>query len=174
MKILILIFFSFTLMNANNIKIPASFSAKFTQKVTTDKKKVIKYSGNILLNNGGKMKWSYRQPTKKEVCSSKNIFMVVDHDLEQVSFYKVDKALNLSHILKSAKLYKGRLYTARFGDSTYTFSLDKKGQISQLAFKDSLDNVVNIHFLDMKYSNKINSSKNMKCPYPKAYDLIGK
>ena len=170
----VLFLLSLSIAQAAKVKLPVSFRADFTQKITSVKKKTINYSGRVLLNSSGRLKWIYKKPTQKEVCSDKKIFIVVDHDLEQVSFYKIDKALNLASIIKNARHYKGRLYTAKFADVTYTFSIDKKGRIDQLAYKDDLDNIVNIHFLNIKYSNKPNPISKMQCPYPIDYDIIGR
>ena len=160
-------------VTAGKIEIPVSFSAHFTQKITTPKKKVIKYSGTLLLNNAGALKWHYQKPTKKEVCSSGKNFMIVDHDLEQVSFYELRQALDLTSILKKARHHKDNLYVATYEKVLYTFSLDKRGRIDQIAYKDTLDNVVNIHFKQMRYSNKPNPPKVMRCSQPADYDIIG-
>jgi len=155
-----------------DIKIPTSFASSFTQKITSSKNRVIKYRGKILLNNTGELKWSYKKPTKKEVCSNGQDFTIVDHDLEQASFHLLNKALDLTEVLKKAKHYKGNLYVATYQDRNYTFSIDRSGKIDQIAYNDELDNVVNIHFQNMSYSNKPNSKKSMRCPYPDSYDII--
>jgi len=157
---------------AGELKMPVSFSAHFTQKVTSPKKKVIKYSGKILLNRSGDLKWSYSKPAKKEVCSEAKHYTIVDHDLEQVSFYELRQALDLTSLLGKARHHKGNLYVATYQNVLYTFSLDKKGRLDQIAYKDANDNVVNIHFQRMRYKNKPNSHRSMQCPYPKSYDII--
>lgn len=172
MKILIILLMSVATVLATDIDIPTSFSANFTQKITSQKGKIINYSGKMLLNNTGELKWSYKNPTKKEVCSNGNDFTIVDHDLEQVSFYLLNKALDLIEILKNAKHYKGNLYIANYQDRNYTFSLDKTGKIDQIAYKDELDNIVNIHFQNMVYKDTLNSDKLMTCPYPDSFDII--
>ncbi len=174
MRYLFIFLFFLSNVMANSVKIPVSLSANFTQKITDPKGKTILYKGKVQLNIEGDLKWSYKSPTKKEVCSNKKIFIVVDHDLEQVSFYKIDKTPNLASILKNARHYKGRLYTARFGEAIYTFSIDSKGYIDQLAYKDDLDNVVNIHFLNIKYAHKKIPTAQLQCPYPFDYDIVGK
>jgi len=157
---------------AGGVQVPVAFSADFTQKITSPKKKVIRYSGAILLNSSGALKWSYKKPTRKEVCSNAKQFTIVDHDLEQVSFHNLKQALNLASILKKARHHKDNLYVATYQDVLYTFALDKKGQITQIAYKDTLDNVVNIHFQHMRYKNKPNLKRTMQCPYPQSYDII--
>ena len=172
MKTVMSLLFVLSSFLAAEIKIPVSFSSNFTQKITSSKKKIIKYSGSILLNNGGALKWSYKKPTKKEVCGAGQEVIVVDHDLEQVFFHKLSKSLDLTQVLRGASHYKGNLYVATYQDRQYTFSLDKKGRLDQIAFRDELDNVVNIHFQKMRYKKKPNSSKKMQCPYSQSYDII--
>ncbi len=79
--------------------------ASFLQKVTNQQKKVIKYSGNLVIWKN-RIKWSYLKPSKKEVCSDGEKLVVVDHELEQVGFYKINKSFNLQKIIKNAKHYK--------------------------------------------------------------------
>jgi len=172
MKIIISICLLSIASMAGQIKVPTSFSAHFTQKITNPNKKVIKYSGTILLNSEGSLKWSYQKPTKKEVCSNGKAFTIVDHDLEQVSFHKLNRALDLTAILRQAKHHKNNLYVATYQNVLYTFSLDKRGHIDQIAYKDTLDNVVNIRFQKMHYRDKPNPQTKMRCPYPQAYDII--
>lgn len=172
MKIRALIISTTLLVTASGVKIPKSFSANFTQKVTSQKKKVIKYSGTIALNSDGGLKWSYKKPSKKEVCSDGKLLIVVDHALEQISHYKVKNTLDLVSILKNAKHHKENIYVATYEKVLYTFAIDKQGRISQIAYKDNLDATVNVHFQKMRYSNKPQPSKKITCQYPKAYDII--
>ncbi len=172
LKYLATVIFFATFALSGEIKIPVGFSAEFTQKITTPKKKIIKYSGTVLLDGSGRLKWSYRKPTKKEVCSDGRSFTVVDHDLEQVSFHRLQRALDLPTILKKARHHKDNLYVAKYEDVLYTFSLDPKGRIDQIAYKDNLDNVVNIHFNNMRYKKSPIPKNRMRCPYPGSYDII--
>ena len=155
------------------ISLPAGIRAHFLQKVTNPRKKVIQYSGTVLMDRSNRFKWSYVKPTKKEVCSDGKRVTVVDHDLEQVSFYRMDKGFDLGAVLKRAKHYKGRLYTARYQGRTYTLELDGKGRVDQIAYRDDMDNVVNIRLSQIRSLSKAPSLREMSCPYPKAYDVIG-
>jgi outer membrane lipoprotein carrier protein len=147
--------------------------ADFLQKITNPKKKVIQYSGHLLMDNGSRFKWSYLRPTRKEVCSNGKRVVVVDHDLEQVSFYRLDKGFDLGEVLKRAHHYKGRLYTAKYQGRTYTLEVDDRGRIDQIAYRDDMDNIVNIHLKKIKTFSKAPSPASMRCPIPKNYDRIG-
>ena len=163
----------FTILGAGEIRLPVSFSAEFVQKVTNPKKKVLLYKGTVLMNGPDTLKWSYTEPVKKEVCSDRKRVTVVDHDLEQVSFYRMDKGINLAEVLENARHHKDNLYIAQYREKNYTIALDQEGMVEQISYRDDLDNVVNIHFYKMKYgSSPIRRSK-LLCPYPKSYDIIG-
>jgi len=157
---------------SSNIELPVAFKANFIQQVKNPKGKVIKYRGNIVFNSPSETKWVYKSPTKKEVCSSGKQLVVIDHDLEQVSYYSINKGFNLSKVLASARHYKNNIYTTKFKGKLYTIVLDKKGKIQQIAYKDNLDNTVNIIFTRMKYLNKLLPGYKFVCARPKNYDTI--
>jgi len=173
--LLILTFFSMLLSgeSARGIVLPAGMEAVFLQKVTNARKKVIRYSGKVWMDSGARFKWSYLKPTRKEVCSDGKRVVVVDHDLEQVSFYRMDKGFDLGAVLKRARPYKGNLYTARYQGRTYTLEVDGRGLIDQIAYRDDMDNVVNIRLEKIKTFSRPPAAKKMRCPYPKTYDVIG-
>jgi outer membrane lipoprotein carrier protein len=157
---------------AGGITLPVGMEAQFVQKVTNPQKRVIQYSGKVLMDSGNRFKWSYVRPTRKEVCSDGRQVIVVDHDLEQVSFYRMEKGFDLGAVLKRARHYKDNLYTATYQGRTYTLAVDGKGRIEQIAYRDDMDNVVNIHLKKIKSLSRPPSSKRMRCPYPKDYDVI--
>jgi len=145
---------------SNNIILPISFTSNFQQTITNDKKKKIIYYGNISYSKGNIVKWNYKKPTQKEVCSNNRDLIVIDHDLEQISRYKLSKAINLSQIIKNAKFRRKQVYIAKYDDISYTIQVDKKGQLARIAYYDELDNTVLIIFNKMRYGNKsINKRK---------------
>ena len=157
---------------ANGISVPTAFKANFTQIVKNPKGKVIKYRGKIVFNSPSETKWIYTSPTKKEVCSSGTQLVVIDHDLEQVSYFNIDKGLNLSRVLRSARLHKGRTYVAKFKGKYYTVVLTPSRKIEQIAYNDNLDNQVNIIFTNTKYFDKLLPARKFICARPKGYDAV--
>ncbi|WP_292655724.1 LolA-like outer membrane lipoprotein chaperone [Nitratifractor sp.] len=158
---------------ARGITLSPGMEAQFVQKITNPKKKVIRYEGRVLMDNGSRFKWSYVKPTEKEVCSDGKRVVVVDHDLEQVSYYRMDRGFDLGAVLKKAKHYKDNLYTARYRGRTYTIAVDAKGRVEQIAYRDDMDNVVNIHLYKLKTFSRPPAASAFRCPYPKSYDIIG-
>ncbi len=157
---------------AKGIDVPVSFNGTFTQQVKNPKGKVIKYRGKVFFNAPSETKWIYQYPTKKEVCSSGNKLVVIDHDLEQVNYYKINKGFNLSKVLKRARHYKGRTYTTTFSNTLYTIILRNNGSIEQIVYKDNLDNIVNIIFDTIHYRNTPLNANKFICARPRGYDTV--
>lgn len=156
----------------SDIKLPENFSADFTQMITNTKKKVIHYSGTVRFTDAKLFKWSYLEPTKKEVCTDGKELIVVDHDLEQVSAYYISKSLDIAKVLGKAKLYSKNICVAAFDGTKYTIQLDSAQKLQSITYFDELDNKVQIVFKDMHYGKGNLPSKEMNCNYPVDYDVI--
>ena len=155
-----------------NIELPENFQADFTQKITNTKGKVIHYSGKVRFSNEKLFKWSYTEPTKKEVCTNGLELLVVDHDLEQVSAYLIAKGIDIAKVLNKAKVYSKNIYVADYENKKYTIQVDSKQKLHSIAYFDDLDNKVQIVFKHMKYGKGNLPTQSMKCNYPKNYDMI--
>jgi outer membrane lipoprotein carrier protein len=155
-----------------NIELPDNFQADFTQKITNTKQKVITYSGKVRFSDMTLFKWSYEEPTKKEVCTNGLELLVVDHDLEQVSAYLISQGIDIAKILKKAILHSDNIYVAEYENKKYTIQVDRKGKLHSIAYYDDLDNKVQIVFKHMKYGKGNLPTQSMKCNYPKNYDMI--
>ena len=155
-----------------SIELPENFQADFIQKITNTKQKVITYSGKVRFSNETLFKWSYKEPTKKEVCTDGLELLVVDHDLEQVSAYRITQGIDIAKILKNAKPHSANIYVAEYENKQYTIQVDKKQKLHSIAYYDDLDNKVQIVFKQMKYGKGNLPKKSMKCNYPKNYDMI--
>ena len=174
MRLILLILTTSIVAFSASIALPENFQAKFTQKITNPKKKVINYRGKVSFSNKSLFKWEYTKPTKKEVCTDGYELVVVDHDLEQVSNYRIEKGFDLSAILKAAKAVKDRktVYLAKYEGKNYTIQTDRKGRLSRVVYFDDLENTVLIIFTKMKYGKGKLKARKMKCNYPKSYDII--
>lgn len=171
MRLLSLLLLASSVLSAN-IKLPENFQADFIQKITNTKQKVITYSGEVRFSNGSLFKWSYKEPTKKEVCTDGQELLVVDHDLEQVSAYLVSNGIDIAKILQKAKPYRENVYVAEYDGKQYTIQVDTQQKLHSIAYYDDLDNKVQIIFRHMKYGKGNLPSQSMKCNYPNSYDRI--
>ncbi len=169
--ILFLSIFTIAIMEAK-IVIPPSFYATFVQKVTSPHKKQVKYTGEAYINRSREFRWIYKTPTKREICGDGSKVRVVDHDLEQVSIYQVGSLLDLMQLLKRAKPYRDDIYLTKYHGVRYTLKINKRGQIEQIAYKDKMDNVINIHFYKIKYNKTPFAVSKLRCLVPKSYDVI--
>jgi outer membrane lipoprotein carrier protein len=156
----------------SEIKLADNFSSNFIQIVTNSKNKKISYSGKVWLSQAKYLKWQYSEPTKKEVCSDGKTLLVVDHDLEQVSAYRMNHSLDIAKILRSATHHKDAIYVAIYEEKRYTIALDEKQRLQSIAYFDNLDNKVQIVFENMTYSDVEFNQKMMQCDYPNQYDVI--
>jgi len=159
-------------VNAGNIELPASFKAQFEQTVTNAEGKQIHYSGEVLFSDKKHLKWLYKTPSQKEVCTNGDEILVVDHDLEQVSAYRIDEGLDLSKILAKAQPYKEHIFVTRYQGKLYTIQLDEKQRLQSVAFYDDMDNKVQILFTQMQYRHTVYPKSQMQCNYPSMYDVI--
>jgi outer membrane lipoprotein carrier protein len=171
MKLLALLLLASSLLSAN-IKLPENFQAGFIQKITNTKAKVITYSGKVRFSNERLFKWSYTEPTQKEVCTDGFEVLVVDHDLEQVSAYVITKGIDIAKILDKAVHHSENIYVAEYENKKYTIQLDKQQRLQSIAYYDDLDNKVQILFNHMKYGKGDLPIESMKCNYPANYDMI--
>ena len=157
---------------AAGITLPEHFTARFSQTVTNPQKKVIHYSGKVLFSDKSHLKWIYLEPTRKEVCTDGKEVLVVDHDLEQTSAYRIEKGFDLAHIIAQAKPYKPHIYVTKYAGRQYTLKVDAKGRLQSVAYYDDLDNKVQILFTHMQYGKGSLPAAKMRCDYPADYDMI--
>lgn len=171
MRLLSLLLLASSMLFAN-IELPENFQADFTQNITNTKANVIHYSGKVRFSNENLFKWSYAEPTKKEVCTNGLELLVVDHDLEQVSVYLIEKGMDIAKILKKAIPHNKNVYVAEYENKKYTIQVDEKQKLHSIAYFDDLDNKVQIVFSHMKYAKGNLPASTMKCDYPNSYDRI--
>jgi len=159
-------------MSRADVTVPVSFAADFVLKVTSAHQKSIKYKGKVQLNRSREFRWVYTTPSKREICGDGSKVRVIDHQLEQVTIYNVGSLLDMMQLLKRAKHYKGDLYVSKYHGVEYTLLINSSDQIEQIAYKDKLDNVVNIHFYKIKYGKRPFSVSKLRCHIPSSYDII--
>jgi len=151
---------------------PTAFESQFVQEIVSSSKKKITYTGKVQYSKNSLLKWQYTSPTKKEVCTDGKDLVIVDHDLEQISLYTINKGFNLPAVLASAKKQTNGNFVAVYQKKSYYISLDVKGELASISYNDDLDNQVSIRFNGMRYVNTPFSNSTMKCLFPQTYDII--
>ena len=171
MKFFLFVLVALTMLVAKGIVLPKHFTADFSQMVTNPKNKVLNYHGKIYFLAPSVLKWQYKNPTQKDVCVDGHNMILVDYDLEQVSYMMIEEEFDFVKILKHAKLHHGKVYVSTYKEQKYTIQLDEKKQLQSLAYFDNLDNKVQILFSHIDNKNTL-SKADISCVVPKDFDII--
>ena len=146
MKILTLIIlntlFIFSMDLLKNIN---SLKMNFKQAITYDSGKVTNYSGIIHIKKPYYIKWEYTYPIKRNIYIMKNNIVLDEPELEQVSYIKIKKNLELFKIFRKTKKIAKNTYLANIQDKQYKI-IYKNKIINKIIFKDELENNVNMVF----------------------------
>lgn len=145
-----------------------TFSSDFTQ-IVKSKNSTLSYSGHFILDKN-QAYWSYELPSKKEIYINKNQITLVEHDLEQVVFSKLDNIPNLSEIFKKASPKSKDEFIAKYENINYTIKL-YENTIQSIAYKDEFENDVVIK-LDNQVKNPKIDPKIFKAHIPQNYDIV--
>ncbi len=164
------IFFLIFLLSVNLLafnKDFKTFKSDFTQLVESINSS-IKYQGSFVLTPS-KAFWLYENPSKKQIYINEKEVVIVEEDLEQVIYTRLEKLPNLSLIFQNAKkkddgyetLYEGVLYKIRLKDD----------EISEVSYKDDFDNIVTISLHNQQRDTKIDEDI-FKPKIPSSYDIL--
>lgn len=161
-----------TIFVYSSLSMPTNFKTNFVQTITNGDGKVLTYEGNITFRSSKLFKWNYTQPTRKDVCTDGWELMIVDHDLEQVSLYFMNRGLNLAKVVSNATKNGRNSFIATYNEVEYNLATDSQNQLKKVVYKDDLDNLVNIEFNNMKYNLDSVEDEYMRCQYPYEYDVL--
>jgi len=153
-----------------NIENLQYFEADFTQNITDDNNKTIKYEGHIKAAKPQYALWEYKTPINKQVYILPTQVVVIEPDLEQAIVKKLSRSFDIFTLIKKAKKVDKNTLVATFQNTTYTIKLNKD-VIETISYVDEFENNVKIDFR--------NESENKKIPLtafepkiPEDYDLI--
>lgn len=145
-----------------------SFSSDFTQRIRS-MNSTINYKGNFIITQKEAF-WNYKQPNKKQIFINNTQVVVLEPDLAQATYSKLDDTPNLTQIFKQAKKISATKYEAKYQKITYTITLEKD-EIKTIAYKDDLGNDVLITLNNQKRNTAIN--KALFTPkIPPNYDIV--
>lgn len=155
-----------------NLPVPRSIFAKFTQSVESKSKKLV-YKGDFIVTGNDSTKWQYLSPTRKEICGKGNIFKIVDHDLEQATYYRSREAIDVRMLIREARKYNDNIYTTKMNNISYTFRINKDNHVDQIVYRDSMDNIVRLKLYDVVYTDIDIPDKYLECHTPSGFDAYG-
>jgi outer membrane lipoprotein carrier protein len=147
-----------------------SFEADFTQTITDDKDKVLKYSGHISASKPNDALWQYKTPVDKSIYIGKYEAVIVEPEIEQVIIRRINSEFDFFKMIKRAKELSKGVFTTTYNNKTYLINTDK-GLVSSISFLDQFENKVKISFSNQKQNHKIDQ-KIFIPKYPMDFDII--
>ena len=170
--LIMMCFLSLSFLSASDMKNLDSFFGNFKQTITSDSKSVIEYSGKVFIKKSGKILWQYETPIKKNVYIDDDVAIVDEPELEQAIFTKLDNEINIIKLLNEAKKVDNENYVSTVNGIKYSIKAIND-KISKITYKDELDNLVAINFLNIVQYGEI-SDEIFKFIIPSNYDVIRK
>ncbi len=153
-----------------NIQTMNSFEADFQQKIVDDHNKTIVYYGHIVAKKPQYALWSYTKPITKSVYILENQAIIVEPELEQAIIKKIGKNFDFFKLLHNAQKLSQNKYLARYNNTTFIITTDKKS-IQSISYKDEFENSVTINFTNQTENQKIDQ-KIFEPVIPDDYDVI--
>lgn len=145
-----------------------SVKADFKQTIFKNNAKIV-YDG-ILYFKDNKNLWKYKNPTQKKVYLNDDLVVIVDDELEQVIFEKLNDKINITNILKNAKDNGSNHYQANYANINYDIFLkDEKNII--INYLDENKNKVVLELFNVLKNQNIDDST-FVFDYPSDYDIL--
>ncbi|AJC87433.1 LolA-like outer membrane lipoprotein chaperone [Campylobacter insulaenigrae] len=167
MKYLFVLIFIFSQLLAFDINFK-NFSSDFIQKVYNNNSS-IEYKGNFIISQN-KAFWNYIYPNSKQIYINQHEITIIEPQLEQVIFTKIQNLPNLQQIFKKAKKITEETYEANYENVKYKINF-KNNKISNISYTDELQNSVAIYLFNQKIDEKIDEKKFIP-KIPNHYDIV--
>lgn len=148
----------------------ATFKADFTQSITDDKNKVLHYEGSLVAAKPQNVLWSYVKPVKKDVYINDNNVIVVEPELEQAIFKRIQSKFDFFNIIKNSKQLDKNTYIATYNNKDFLIQT-KGNMIESISYVDEFENKVKILFNNQKENEKVDSEI-FKPKIPADFDII--
>jgi len=148
-----------------------SFESDFRQTIVNDQNAHIIYRGKLYAKKDkNQALWVYTSPIEKKIYYSSGKVVIIEPELEQAIFAKLDKVPNILTLLKKAKKIGDERYVTTFNNIRYIITM-KKGVLQQITYTDELHNKITILFENQK-SNKNIPDKRFAYQIPADYDIL--
>jgi len=161
------LFFSSLFAFGENIQ---SFEADFTQTITDEENKVLKYTGTMHSKRPSLVLWDYIDPIKKKIYVNKKRAVIVEVELEQAIIKHLRGEIDFFEILAKAKPTDENHYIAYYKDLEFTVE-EQNGVIISLSYTDQLENKVLITFTNQRQNRPIEEAFFIP-KVPKEFDII--
>ncbi|NPA74303.1 MAG: outer membrane lipoprotein chaperone LolA [Epsilonproteobacteria bacterium] len=169
MKFILFLLTLFVYLSANSLQDIRTIKSDFTQTITNESNKTIRYSGKFYADADGKALWIYEKPIQKSIYYLNGKVVVIEPELEQAIFSKFENFPKILTILKSAKPKNGKLVAACC-DTDYQISVKNK-KIKSISYKDKVGNSVKITFSNQEINIILDDSV-FRYKIPQGYDIL--
>jgi len=147
-----------------------SFEADFTQTITDEENKVLKYKGTMHSKRPALVLWNYTDPINKKIYVDKKRAVIVEAELEQAIIKQLRGEIDFFEILSKAKSTDESHYIAYYKDLEFIIE-EENGVIISLAYTDQLENKVVITFSNQRQNRPIEDQFFIP-KVPKEFDII--
>ena len=162
--------FASTTLFADKLDIQ-TLAASFKQRITNDQNAVITYTGKLYASQKqNQALWEYDTPVIKKIYYKEGELVIIEPELEQAIYAKLDKIPNILKLLKSAEKISENTLQTNFNGLKYTITTEGNS-IKTIAYKDEMQNSVVITF-EKEVVNAPISSERFSFIIPKDYDIL--
>ncbi len=148
-----------------------TLESNFKQSITNDQNAKIVYNGKIYATQkSNQALWEYNSPIIKKIYYKGGKLVIIEPELEQVIYAKLDKVPNILKLLQSAKKISDSDFKTHFNGIDYYIAMNG-GKIDKISYTDEIQNKVVIQFSDEKVNHLIENSK-FSVTIPPDYDIL--
>jgi len=170
-KIFLFLISAGTLFAVSDIRDLRTFSADFEQQVVNDQKSRITYRGKLYATQQqSRALWRYTSPIDKRIYYGNGKVVIIEPELEQAIFAKLDKVPNLITLLSKAKKIGDHTYRTTFNNIKYTIVF-QNGKLNEIRYRDELHNKIVIRFSHQSVNRPI-SDATFAYRIPADYDIL--
>jgi len=158
-------------ISANSLDI-TSLETDFTQTIVNDQNAKITYTGKMYATSAkNQALWEYNSPIVKKIYyKGGKELVIIEPELEQVIYAKLNKVPNILKLLQSAKKISANKLQTRFNGLTYNIETNGN-KIEKISYTDEMQNSVVISFANEKVNGVIRGSR-FAYTIPADYDIL--
>ncbi len=154
-----------------NIYNLSSLESNFTQSITNDQNAKIVYHGKMYATReNNQALWEYTSPMNKNIYYKGGKLIIIEPDLEQVIYAKMDKIPNILTILDNAIEISENTLQTSFNNIKYNITMNDN-KIEKIEYKDEMENRVRITFTQESVNHEIDSNI-FNFVIPEDYDIL--
>ena len=157
-------------ISANSLNIQ-TLESNFRQSITNDQNAKIVYTGKMYATQTkNQALWEYNSPIIKQIYYKSGKLVIIEPELEQVIFAKLNKIPNVLKLLESAKKISENSLQTKFNGLTYNITT-AGNSIDKISYTDEMENKVVISFTN-KVVNQVIDSSRFAYTIPADYDIL--